>query len=310
MDSLIEKNIAEGKAAFEDLHTLADPVLFPIIGRAFHHFSEVASSTYEKDLLSDMPVLQKFLDHNLQELLANFFKKLGDDILWTFNKDEKNLEVKHWEKVLTILPDVLKVVACFKFKGFVNVEFSPKGLLIKGDIYNGQSIKDHRVNIYRVFRNLLAKQALLTFEVKEQSGTFETELSLWADISHDPSVVRAYDFFPDYDQEQGTLIAFSSILNNYKISLEEFESLGEHLTIEITPQLQVIKREKLPDNFKTEFTSSEIIHFHFLFRPISLIIGCKGKNIPQYALGGTGRGLLETSQKVGKIFDIFSLLSL
>ncbi len=310
MDFSTEKNIAEGKEAFEDLHLLADPVLFPLIGRAFHHFSEVASSTYQKDLLADMPVLQKFLSENLQGLLEQFFLKKGDALLWSLVKDEKNLEIKHWEKILCVLPDVLQVVACFKFKGCISIELNPKGLLFKGEIFNGQSIKDHRVTIYRSFRKLLAKKTLLTFEVKEQSKSFETELTLLADISDDPADVRAYEFLPLKDKKQSTLIAFSNILNHYRISLNELETLGDHLTIEITPELQVIRREKMPDNFKSLYASAEIVHFHFLFRPISLIIGCKGKNLPQHALGGTGRGLYGTSQEVGKTFDIFSLLSL
>ncbi len=311
MDFAVEKNIEKGKDAFEDLHLLADPVLFPLIGRAYHHFSEVATSTYQKDFLKDLPVLQKFIHDSFQNLLEDFFLKKGDGLLWNLMKDENHLEVKHWEKILAVLPDVLQVVGCFKFKGCVSIDVSPNGLIFKGEIFNGQSIKDHRLTIYKAFRRLLSKKTLLTFDVVEQDNNFATELRLWADISHDEADLLSYEFKPKGIKEnQSISIAFSHILKNYCISLSDLESLGDHITIEITPNLEVIKREKLPENFKSVFEHSEIIHFHFLFRPISLIIGSKGKNLPHYALGGTGRDLFGTSQEVGKIFDLFSLLSL
>lgn len=310
MDLSTEKNIEKGKAAFEDLHLLADPVLFPLIGRAYHHFSEVASSTYQKQILSELPVLQKFISLSFNSLLEDFFRKKDEGLLWSVIKDDRKLEVSHWEKILSVLPDVLQVVGCFKFKGCLTIEVSPKGMSFKGGIFNGQSIRDHRLTIYKAFRRLLSKKTLLTFDVTEKEGSFETELSLFADISHQDSDLLAYNFAISSDQKQSSLIAFSSVLKNYRISLSELESLGDHITIQITPKMEVVKRDKLPDSFKSVFASSEIIHFHFLFRPISLIIGAKGKNLPRHALGGTGSDLFGTSQEVGKLFDIFSLLSL
>ncbi len=312
MDFSVEKNIEKGKAAFEDLHLLADPVLFPLIGRAYHHFSEVATSTYQKDLLKDLPVLQKFIHDSFQSLLEDFFLKKGDALLWTLMKDENNLEVKHWEKILAILPDVLQIVGCFKFKGCISIDVSPKGLIFKGEIFNGQSIKDHRLTIYKAFRRLLSKKTLLTFDVVEQGNSFATELRLWADITHDEKELITYEFFPIAFSglNQSVSVAFSHVLKNYRISLADLKNIGDHITIEITPNMDVIRRDKLPEDFESVFSRSEIIHFHFLFRPISLIIGAKGKNLPHYALGGTGRDLFGTSQEVGKIFDLFSLLSL
>jgi hypothetical protein len=310
MNVAIEKNIADGKEAFEDLHLLADARLFPLIGRAYHHFSEVASSSHQKSLLSDMPVLQKFLNENLKNLLEEFFLKIGDNLLWSLLKDERNLELKHWEKILSILPDVLQIMACFKFRGHINIEILPKGISIKGEIINGQSIKDHRVLIYRSFRKLLAKQTLVTFDVKEQKNSFETELLLFADISHNQNEVRAYEFLGTFQEQESLLIAFSPLIKNYKISLKDLESFGQHLIIQINSKLEVVRYEILPDNFKQLFASSEIIHFHFLFRPISLIIGAKGKSLPHYTGGGTGCGQVGVSKEVVKFFDLFSLLSL
>ena len=101
--------------------------------------------------------------------------------------------------------------------------------------------------------------------------------------------------------------------------------MEKHVCLEITPELELRRYSRIPDQLKRELNSNksqvpQIVHFPFLFRPVSIIIPDKGKLRLLYEIsisGDTGSGTsLVQKQEVAsksipkfKYIDIFSLMA-
>jgi hypothetical protein len=114
------------------------------------------------------------------------------------------------------------------------------------------------------------------------------------------------------NQKEEYLVGFSNIFCQYRTNLEDVEQVGEHNIVEIKSDLSVVHSVGLPELSRTESANKEILHFPFLFRPLSIILPVKG-----YLVADTFTRSLDDENKrkqdVSKYFrtvDFFSLFNL
>ena len=132
----------------------------------------------------------------------------------------------------------------------------------------------NRKFIYVVTRKLLRQKVLLTFGLEKTAKPGLFKLDLKVDISHDDSLVYKVNF--KVGSKENYFVGFSNIFCHYRSLLENVKAVGEHNVIEIGSDLSVKNFFGIPDLSRLESANKEILHFPFLFRPVSIILPMKG----------------------------------
>lgn len=256
-----------------------------------------------------------YLEKSIEEIIVDCFTKPNNIIKFDFQNKIQFRNLALWDRILSLLPTFLTVASSFRYVGEVVFVIDEKTLQIKASAKISDNIEDKREEIYALTRRLLAEKAVLTFKIhNETNGRADIVLNL--DISHNDFSIYALDLI----EKQGLLLGFSNLFSNYRIEKNSVNSQVHHPCIEITEELEVIKRDYIPVELLTHDSSREIFHFPFLFRPLSLIIPIKGKIFPISYLGHLGvtgsgenekskRDSAHTDRKVHfSYIDFFSLL--
>jgi hypothetical protein len=115
---------------------------------------------------------------------------------------------------------------------------------------------------------------LLTFKGEKTVRTGLYKLTLNIDISHDEHLVYRLPFKPN--SKRNYLVGFSNVLANYRVQFDEISKIGEHQIIDVGNDLTVKTYIGIPNLSRIESTNKEILHFSFLFRPISIILPMRG----------------------------------
>ena len=85
----------------------------------------------------------------------------------------------------------------------------------------------------------------------------------------------------DFRPEVPLCLSLSNVLDGYHISVENLRALHRHPCLEISPDLKIVRYQGIPESYKHYYFAKDfdksIIHFPFLFRPLSLIIPKGGR---------------------------------
>ena len=173
--------------------------------------------------------------------------------------------------LLESIPEILSVVSLFNYHGKVKVELDQNRVLVKGIILEDQNLAFNRKFIYLVTRKLLGSKILLTFNLEKTSRPGLYTLSLRADISHDENLVYKVQF-----KDSNVLLGFSNIFPQYRVQPEALSEVGEHMIVEINSDLSTKSFCGRVELSKIDSANKEILHFPFLFRPLSIILPVKG----------------------------------
>jgi len=315
MEKELIYNYIQGMDVLDDIQTLSNNGLTPLINQASFHLSEVRRKA-EKSInnIESFQKVSSFLEDTLDCMIRNFFldKFPGRQLL--YQKTENPIGLKVWNRLLGVLPPVLTVVQVFPFIGTINVQVREDKVIFRGLAKVNGDIQKYRKLIYAMTRKLLAQESLFTFKVEDagKEGMYWLELSL--DVSHDVSKVYRVDL----REKHGVLLGFSSIFKNYSLPISEVENLGRHLCIEINDEMKVEKFYRIPDHYLKTFGDRELLHFPFLFRPVSLIIPKRGNVVSANSIRefkDTGSGFSKQEQDVDnrklshyRYIDFFSLI--
>ena len=292
------REFAKGVEALEDLAQLGPYANAPILGRAFHHFSK-AKMQLEEQVYSTIfsPALQKFLPQGLSYLLQD---QLGSPLTVTTT----DISFPQWNKILTVLPIFIKIAKCLPWPKVEQTTISGDLLTMHGHLPAEEStLLRKRSTIYQYFRQLLAQQSLLTFSV-ETLADQSAKLSLQLDLRHQDQVV--------YRVPVGEGICFSSIFPYYIV--QDWASVaaqGAHYCLNIKADGNIEELPAIPEQFMKNSPEAVLLHFRFLFRPVSLIIPGKGEIISARP-GDTGREIYAINSSFtasSSYVDIFSLLA-
>jgi hypothetical protein len=260
----------------EDIQYLSEFSISPLIGRAYFHLSEMKRKADALRLgqVAEFDSVSKVLDQKLEEIFSVFFSNKNKFKEFEYRKDTTKIDLQKWNLILEIVPEVLSIVSLFSYHGKIETNLNENRIHISGHIRQDSSLELNRKFIYVVTRKLLRKQVLLTFNLEESGRTGLFRLDLKVDISHDDSLVYRVLFKPNAYQQY--LIGFSNIFCHYRTLVDDVKMIGEHNVVEVCNDLSVRHSISIPDLSRIESANKEILHFPFLFRPVSIILPVKG----------------------------------
>jgi len=297
----------------EDIQRLSEENVSPLIRQAIHSFQQ-ANSTYleNKPLLGHYPQLLFFWNSFTENLKQRLIERRDLENVELII-DSETLSLKQVEQFSKCLPSFIDVLCCLTFKDLVTIECNEEEIVAKGKIHLCSELENRRVEIYRLTRWFLAQGMILTF-THDLIINDETEITMRLRLPDQTGRVALLES----KESRTPLVGLSAVIAEYKIKTDTAARLGRHLCIEIFEDLRVEKYYRIPRRVLNEKSSTEIMHFAFLFRPVSFIIPSRSRLIKVddlVMLGGTGRGISTAQQEVeesnrGYFFiDILSLMS-
>lgn len=301
-----------GLSTLEDIQLLSEFSLSPLVGRAYFHLTELKRKA---DFISSGKVasyesVTKVLEEKFESIFTDFLSDKSKFKDFSYKNITSKLDLKKWNLIFEIIPEVLSVVSLFNYEGTVETKLDEEQIIISG-VINQDSINHlNRKFIYIATRKLLRQKVLLTFNLKqlENSGLFKLELR--ADISQDDSLAYKVNF--KTGNKENYLVSFSNVFANYQVNLESLKDLGEHNIVEVTSNLEVKHSFSVLDSSRLESASKEILHFPFLFRPVSIILPMKG-NLSLDGLSDSQNDEHKREQDVSTYYrtiDFFSLFDI
>ena len=269
-------------STLEDIQYLSEFSLSPLIGRAYFHLSEIKrkADAISTGQVAQYDLVAKVLDEKFESIFNEFFSNKAKFKSFNYNKETDKIDLKKWNLIFETIPEILSVVSLFNYHGPIETNLNEGRLLISGLIRDDGCFDINRKFIYVVTRKLLRQKVLLTFNLEKSARTGLLKLDLKIDISHDESLVYKVNF--KVNSYENYLIGFSNVFCHYRTLIENVKSIGEHHVIEVGSDLNIKHFFGVPDLSRLESANKEILHFSFLFRPISIILPMKGNLSTDY----------------------------
>jgi hypothetical protein len=297
----------------EDIQRLSEQNVSPLIRQAIYNFQQSDGLCHKSlALLGEYPQMLYFWKSFLENLKQRLMDRRElENVHFSFSDADLNLaEV---EALSSVLPSFVDVLCNLTFQNDVHMDFSGSELCARGKIKLSSDLENRRTDLYRLTRWFLKKEMILTFSLdKIEDDCAEIQLRLkFADQNNQIMLL-------DSPLKKTPLVGLSASLVDYKVSHNFASRLGRHLCIEITDDFGVEKHYRMPKRICSEKSQAEIMHFAFLFRPVSFIIPRAGRLIAVddlMMLGGTGRDIYTAQQEVEEsnrsyfFIDILSLMS-
>lgn len=301
----------KGLSTLEDIQMLSEFSVSPLVSHAYFYLSEMKrkADAISTGQVSQFDQVGKVLDEKLTSIVGEFFGNKSRFKEYNYQKDTNKIDLKKWNMVLETIPEILSVVTLFNYHGGADVRFDENRFSVSGLILQDGNLERNRKLIYVLTKKLLRNKVLLTFNLESTARTGLFKLDLRADLSHDETLNYRVNFKVDGEHY---LIGFSNVFCHYRSSLEDVKLTGDHNIIEIRSDLSVHHRFGIPELTRIESANKEILHFPFLFRPLSIILPMKGNLVT----AGLSRSLDDDNkrkQDVSKHFrtiDFFSLFNL
>lgn len=267
------KDFENSLNTLEDIQLLTEFSLSPVLSRAYFHLSELKrkADIASNGHIASFDAVLKVLDEKLENIFVDFFSNKTKFKDYSYHKKTDQIDLKKWNLLLESIPEILSVVSLFNYHGKVKVELDQNRVLVKGIILEDQNLAFNRKFIYLVTRKLLGSKILLTFNLEKTSRPGLYTLSLRADISHDENLVYKVQF-----KDSNVLLGFSNIFPQYRVQPEALSEVGEHMIVEINSDLSTKSFCGRVELSKIDSANKEILHFPFLFRPLSIILPVKG----------------------------------
>lgn len=259
----------------EDIQMLSEFSLSPLIGRAYYHLSEMKRKADEskQGVVAHYDAVAKVLDEKFESILTEFFNNTRYK-KFEYHKSSSKIDLKKWNLILESIPEILSVVSLFNYHGDIQARLDDTRLLITGMILEDGHLQMNRKFIYVVTRKLLRQKILLTFTLEKTAKTGLFKLALKVDLSHDDALVYKVNF--KVAPKENYYVGFSNIFCQYRALLADVQTVGEHNVIEIGNDLSSRHYFGIPDLTRLDSANKEILHFPFLFRPLSIILPMKG----------------------------------
>jgi len=276
MEKNFQHDFENSLKALEDIQYLSEFSISPLIGQMYFYLSEMKRKMDAESIDSIRAYNQvaRVLDQNCIQIVDGFFSDKTKFKEYDFIKSTQNISLKKWNLLLDIIPECLSVVSLFNYHGKVEIYLNENRLLISGHIRQDSKLEMSRKFVYVITRKLLKKKVLLTFKLEASGRTGLYHLDLKVDISHEDQL--NYKVLFKLNSKQHHIISFSNVFCSYRSLLDDLQQIGSHHIIEINNDLSITHSSTVPDLNRRESANKEILHFPFLFRPVSLILPIKG----------------------------------
>lgn len=296
----------------EDIQLLSEFSISPLVSNAYFYLTQMKRKA---DAASSSPItrydaVSSVLDEKLASIIDEFFSNKSRFKGFNYTHSTHKIELKKWNLILEIMPEVLSLLTLFNYHGTVDVSLNENRFKVSGLVLEDGNLELSRKLIYVITRKLLRAKVLLTFNIEKTARAGLFKLDLKVDISHDETLSYRVKF--DTGPKEQYIISFSNIFCQYRAFLENVKAVGEHTIIEINNDLSIRHFIGLPELTRTESANKEILHFSFLFRPVSIILPMKGSLVTD-AYSRSLDDEDKRKQDVSKHFrtiDFFSLFNL
>ncbi len=311
---LSDKSFQRGIQYLDDIQSLSKENLSPLIRQAIYQFAESRNTNASITLgAQTLPRIYKFFE-GFVERNKEKIKRNPNISVVELKMDQNEFSLLNWDDLLESLPLFIEAIQSLPFKGESSLELSSQKCRFHAELDLEKNIEAERVKIYAITRKLLSLGIVLTFQ-----STQASESSLFIELLMTSDKHTGQSYVIDIGQKHIPLLGLSSIVDQFCISSEALLKKGRHLCIEIKEDLKVEKFYRPTRKSLETKTDCEILHFAFLFRPVSIIIPKKGCLIReaqlQEMLGYTGCGKDEPRQDVDEssrnyfFLDILSLMA-
>jgi hypothetical protein len=307
-----QSDFEKSLSTLEDIQMLSEFKVSPLVSHAYFYLSELKrkADAMSTGQVSHFDQVGLVLDEKITSIIEDFFGNKSRFKDFTFNKNTQKIDLKKWNLVLETIPEILSIVTLFNYHGPVDVKFDDNRFLLSGLILEDGNLERSRKLIYVITRKLLRAKVLLTFKLEKTARSGLFKLDLKADLSHDDSLVYRIHF--KINKNEQYMVGFSNIFTQYRAQLEDVQAVGEHNIVEIGSDLSVKHEMGVPELSRKESANKEILHFSFLFRPLSIILPMKG-NLVTETFSRSLDDENKRKQDVSKYFrtiDFFSLFNL
>lgn len=307
-----QADFEKGLSTLEDIQMLSEFTVSPLVSHAYFYLSELKrkADAISSGQVSHFDQVGKVLDEKLTSIVEGFFGNKTRFKDYAFYKNTQKIDLKKWNLILNTIPEILSLVTLFNYHGNVDVRFDVSRLLVSGLILENGNLERSRKLIYVITRKLLRKKVLLTFNLEKTASSGLFKLDLKADLSHDESLFYCVNF--KVTKSEHYLVGFSNVFTQYRAHLDDLKAVGEHNVVDIGSDLSVRYCMGVPELTRLESANKEILHFPFLFRPLSIILPMKG-NLVTEAFSRSLDDENKRKQDVSKYFrtiDFFSLFNL
>ena len=268
-----KKDYDKGLDTLMDIQQLSDQSMTKVLEQAFFYFSEIKrkADVISINNISKYESLRSTLKNHFNNILIEHFSNKKKYKGFNLVENFQELDLDSWNSLLALLPDVMGVVDLINYHGGVDINLSSSELKFSGFVLENNHLEMNRRLIYSLTRSLMNQEVLLTFKITDSEKKGLKKLEITADYSKFNSLDYCFDI-----SENGNIfkVKLSGIVSKYILSKADFDKIGEHTIYEILSNGDIKKR--VLDQETIDYSSKEILHFSFLFRPISIILPMKG----------------------------------
>ena len=272
----IEKSFQKGLKSLEQINILGGQDISPLVGAANHHFSELRRKALEGiDKNKDFEKLNGFLANHLEAVFQNYIKESKSISQAQIHFNDYSWGNREWNYVINIIPEMLKVLDLLNVSTNIQLAQEKEAFVLRSWISHDYSVENSRAEIYSIFRTLLKNKILMTYSLKPNVRKDESIIELRFDLSHNDDQVYCIE------SSKNSSLEFSNVFSNYELLKTEEYPHYKHNILEIDKNFNLKKNEtnisELIDLENDEDNKKQVIHFSFLFQPLTLILPQKGK---------------------------------
>ena len=234
--------------------------------------NQVELETQKLNELENVKILiQEQLEHSLKLFVRR--NKMGNvKTHWSSLEDISFLRLN---KIVEIMPFSYFALKFFNIKRKVQYSIDGNAIVATGEIDDLVDLEKVRSQAYGLTKSMFARKVILTYEIDENNDNEKPTLRLIFDFSNNEDFIYAIKV----DRNGTGILGLPNNFKSYRISRDKFNSMEKHHLVIITKDYQVKKVMTSPDKLRAKMPDAEIIHFPFLFRPLSLIIPREGETM-------------------------------
>lgn len=217
--------------------------------------------------------VKQLIVEQLEYSLKLFIRRNKMGLVKTHWDDMTSVSLSILNKIVEIMPFSYYALKFFDIRRKVRYHIDGNSIIASGEIDDLVDLDKLRSQAYALTKSMFARDVLLTYEIDENELDEKPILRLVFDFSkHDK-----YIYAVKVDDKGTATLGLPVNFKSYKIDREKFNKMDKHHIIVVTKDFEVKKIHTSPDNLRAKLPQSEILHFPFLFRPLSLIIPREGE---------------------------------
>jgi hypothetical protein len=227
----------------------------------------------ESEKIEQFQNIKFLLQEQLEYSLKLFVRRNKMGIVKTNWTDISKVSFSKLNRIVEVMPFSYFALKFFNIKRKVNYIIDENAIVASGEIDDLVDLDKVRSQAYALTKSMFARKVILTYEIDENEIEEKPTLRLIFDYSNHED----YTYAVKVDEKGSGTLGLPSNFKSYRITRDKFNKMDKHHIVIVTKDFQVKKVLTSPEKLRAKLPKSEIIHFPFLFRPLSLIIPREGE---------------------------------